>query len=115
MCQNKLESKREKALNFARNVPKPKVVQEDVVRKGYSSSDSEFMNGLGENEPELTMAAVHRKPANGKKSGKGFAQLTAQEVYDSQYGNTNKLNELEQKHLDGRKQIDLIKKSMGMK
>lgn len=81
----KSASKRSKALEFAKQIPKPKLKE--------SLSDDYRMVDPNQGEPDS-----HEKDIYG---------LTADE--------SNKLSELELKHLEKKKQIEAIKKSLRMK
>lgn len=80
IAQKKLESKRSKAMEFAKNIPKPKIKAAPVV----DAVDESEVNGGGRFE-----------------MGEG---------YESEI----KLQELEAKHLNKKKQIEAIRKAMGL-
>ena len=78
--KKKLESKRQKAIEFAKNIPKPKIPQKE------KNFNNEQLN--------------HNKGGD-FEMGEGYEEDL-------------KLQELEAKHLNGKKQIEAIRKAMGM-
>lgn len=89
-----MESKRAKALEFAKRVPKPKVKQ-----------DSE--------------TAIARENDNGKKfisrrDHEDEAYLVAGDEFGTDFEVAGKIQSLELKHEESRRQVDAIKKSMGI-
>ena len=87
-----MESKRAKALEFAKRVPRPKVKQ-----------DSE--------------TAVARANIGGKKYDHGEndeAYLTAGDEFGTDFEVAGKIQSLELKHEESRRQVEAIKRSMGI-
>lgn len=88
---------RSKALEFARNIPKPKISNKQVIslkKRRDGDVDEEDM------EDEMEMDQFDLMGISGQQQQQG-------------YDEDLKLRELEAKHLNSKKQIDMIRKSMG--
>ena len=85
IAHKKLESKRQKAIEFAKNIPKPKI----PAAKDCNSK----LTGYEEEE-----------------GGVGNSGFDMGEGYEDEL----KLQELEAKHVNSKKQIEAIRKAMGM-
>ena len=80
----KISSKRTKALEFARHIPKPNVNSKET--------EEDYVENNGQCD-----------------------KLDDKDVYGLTSSEANRISELETKHLEKKKQIEAIKKSMGMK
>ena len=88
-------SNRARAIEFAKNVPKPKVVVKDepVRSKKYASMDAD----------------------DGYEGEGDDGYMMQNDMYGDNYMTNAKLQQLESKHEDTRKQVEAIKKSLGLK
>jgi hypothetical protein len=86
--RKKLESKRERALQFAKNVPKPKLKAQQEYECGTYDDDG-YDDGFG----------------MGKQSA-------APDLYGMEHEHASRLDDLEAKHNDAKAQVEAIKRSM---
>lgn len=105
----RLDSKRERALEFARHVPKPKVKSE-LSQGGDAVGDDECTDG------ELIVAA-RRKGARAARTDNDDDDdyMAEHDVLGGEFAAMSKLDELEARHQDSRRQVEAIKRSLGMK
>ena len=93
IAKKKMESKREKAITFSKNIPKPKRRSEGVTgvtggardRAGQRPSDESGLDDFADDELGMEPTSEN-----------------------------SKLQELAAKHLESKRQVDAIKRSMGM-
>jgi hypothetical protein len=92
ITKKKIDSNRERALEFAKRIPKPKL-------KTAGSGKDEAAVGAGERMDD------------------GFDVGNMQDdmdCYGVSYAEASKLQELESKHLENRRHVEAIKKAMGL-
>jgi hypothetical protein len=92
VARQKYESKRTKALEFAKHIPKPKV--ERVVEN----------DGIGKNRSQAVVRS--------SRSAGQYSEMAGGLYMDSDSEQAAKLQELEAKHLQSKARMEAIKKSL---
>lgn len=88
-------SSRLRALEFSRNIPKPRVVKKESAGEARSKKQNQY------NEMEMEMEDDDY-------------YVTADDIYGADYATNSKMQALDNKHNDTKKQVDAIKKSLGL-
>lgn len=97
ITKKKLESNRERSIQFAKEIIKPKIkndIKNNVINNNYSSNN----DGYDDNNDNF---------GNDK-------YINDKDEYGMTNENANKLSELQNKHLNSKRNIEAIRKSMGM-
>lgn len=103
------ESNRQKALEFAKHIPKPKVVVKPLAEKPNEGRD---FPRLRDSLDELG-GTTHLL----EEDSDGFDDtyyVQSNNVYDDNFETAAKISALEAKRMDARKQVEAIKKSLGL-
>jgi hypothetical protein len=105
------QSARSRALEFAKNVPKPKIRKEqNILVHGDTGSAEKDKNNYGSVAEENYLSWDHNAESFGDDSGLNAAMAA---VLGGGKGG-GRLHELEQKHGDNQRKVDAIKRSLGL-
>ena len=101
MCRKKMESNRERGMQFAKQIPRPSSLKTKSETATNSNSNS---NSNGDRDRGHSL--------EDEEGCEGF--LTRNDEYGMPYDKASKLQELQAKHEDSRRNVQAIRKSMGM-
>ena len=99
VSKRRLESNRERAIQFSRGIPKP------AIKLKNSNSNAEMKGDEEEEEGDEEIEERFRRKNHNDDDDDGWGLSSAK---------ASKLRELQLKHLESKKNIDAMKKSMGM-
>jgi hypothetical protein len=110
ISQQKYNSKRQKAIEFAKNVPKPKVAAQPSQRQPLDGSK---VRGNGDYFDEFEADDGFGYPSSSNNSHQNVAGNMS--FGGEEYKRESRLLELEAQHNSSKAQIDAIRKNLGLK